>query len=358
MTRLPTRFVLRGGIMFLAMLVISGPVHRERERIMIEFQEFQAAFDAAMRERGDNDEFYKLAALCKRSPVYLDYLRHEARSTNPRKALLAEATRFWIEKPLVFKSVIRYLTRQPPADVYPPGKELSINASGMPWRVKALVKHVGAEAIIPLLELVARLPEAEIAYGARSALSEMWDASLMDRPLFTIFSDPSYSDLYRVDIAQHFAKRSSQPYAATLRQMLADRGLKHMYRRNIIEILADLRDSESIPLLRRALFDHDADGQVRGEALDALDRLGAPDVLDISLRVFPSLHPGTDDDYILFSAIGVFSNHGDERVIPLLEPLWRNRKGWFDNVGLDAGTAIERIRERLKTKRGLDASTP
>jgi hypothetical protein len=338
----------------LAVFAISGPDPRERRRFMSESQEFQAAFDAALRERGDDTIFQDLADLCRGHPNHMLHLRHEAESLDARRALQAKAGLFWIERPDTYIKTLTSLTENPPRDVYP-SKAIQIDSGSLRWRVKALLKHVGPDAKIPLLELAARFPDARIiSRGVLPALVHLWDAPLMDRPLFAMFDDPSYSDTFRVDMALAFARRSSQPYAVGLRKMLADPRFKY-HQRDLMRLLGDLRDTAAIPLLRQVFLDDGANAFDRRDALAALDQIGDPEVMNLSLRAYATLDPKAKaGEEILRGIAEVFGAHGDEKALPLLKPL--TERGYMDDAMMAADKAIEQIQQRVKGCHRLDAS--
>jgi hypothetical protein len=356
MTRCLVRQGLKAAIMILAVMALSGSDHRERERFMTESNEFLTLFNAALAERGTTTKLHRLVEMCRTNAAHLAHLKHEVESPDARRALLANTALFWMEKLPVVRLVVRYLTKTPPADVYPGGAPPH-SASHVHWYALAVVKHVGTEASIPLLDFVARYPDTRVAQGARMALVDLWDALIMDRPLFAMFSDASYSDRYRLTIASSFAKKSKMPYAPALRQMLVAPETAKSELDTIVTILAELHDTESVPLIRAILLDETANMWLRREALDALDKLGAADVLDMSIRVYRSLDPDKDgDEGALLSTIAeVFGKYGDTSVIPLLQRLKKNRVPFDDRIP-DANRAIESIRERAKGARRLDAS--
>jgi hypothetical protein len=354
MKRWFVRQILKAAIIVLAVFGLSGPDHRERERFMIESNEFLALFDVALAERGTDAKLHKLVDLCKANPTHLAHLRHEAASSDPRRALMAKAALVWIEKLPVLQQVVRYLTKLPPADVYP-GGEAPVSFANIQWHALAVVKHVGAEASIPLLEFVARYPDTRLAQGASLALVDLWDASIMDGPLFAMFGDTSYSDRYRLSIASSFARKSKMPYVAALRHMLIAPETSKTELDTIVLILADLHDIESIPHMRAIFLDESASSWLRREALDALDSLGAPDVLQLSLHVYPSLDPDTGDREVLHAIVRAFSKYGDTRVVPLLKKLTKD-PGPFNDLASMAKEAMDANRTRAKATPRLDAS--
>lgn len=357
MTTWAVRQVLRGIIIVLALLSISGPDRRERRRFMIESSEFSAAFDAALTERYGWDKLEELAGLCTRSPSHLDHLRGEAQGPDGRRALLATTARFWIENESAFVRVVNYLTESAPDDVFPEKAGIPVNGSDMVWRVKAVVKHMGAEACVPLLALVARYPGHPTSRGAIDALSLLWDAQLMDRPIFAVFSDPSYSDTYRLSIAVAFAPRSSLAYGPALREMLIEKRRGPSVPYDIVETLGRIHDKESIPILRSIFLDGKAKGALRREALLALDALEDSEVMDLSLRVYPSLALARRDDETVYAGITqIFARHGDAKVIPLLEKLTTNRPP-FDDLAYEANEGIKTIRHRLGMVPRRDSSS-
>jgi HEAT repeat protein len=173
--------------------------------------------------------------------------------------------------------------------------------------------------------------------------------------LFAMFGDTSYSDRYRLSIASSFARKSKMPYVAALRHMLIAPETSKTELDTIVLILADLHDIESIPHMRAIFLDESASSWLRREALDALDSLGAPDVLQLSLHVYPSLDPDTGDREVLHAIVRAFSKYGDTRVVPLLKKLTKD-PGPFNDLASMAKEAMDAIRTRAKATPRLDAS--
>jgi hypothetical protein len=136
---------------------------------MTDPREFETQFEAALAERNNAAEWSKLAALCKKQTEHGDRLQQETENRNPRRALLAKATILLRDKQGVVSQVFRYLTKSLQVDLYP-GGQIRADSDSVPWAAKAVVKYVGPEAIIPLLEIEARYPESRIAEISRLAL--------------------------------------------------------------------------------------------------------------------------------------------------------------------------------------------